>query len=1114
MPFLCKLAKRVARLRSRPFLVAVAVVAGACAKEVASLGAPADGTPPVTIQLPSADAAPGASIAVVFRATEPLAAIQETVAFDPQRLRYERPGNGPDLVVVNDEAAAQGSLRVLATNPQGLAPTGVTLVFTVTASGYTEGVRGTVEVAVAPDDRLVWGAAPSAPARVAGTSVAGSYRFGDANLDGLINVFDVLLLNKASTGAATLLPQPFLLANVRPVNGGAAATGVPPCDPTTTCRPGVTPADAQSPNGLIDNADAAALASFVVGVSVPVVGELAPTGPSTPTAVASVTVSPATASISVGQLLQLTATPKDSAGGALTGRTVTWTSSNTSVATVSSSGLVTGSVAGTATITATSEGKTGSAAVTVAPVPVASVVISPPPSIRVGQTVQLTATLKDSTGNTLTGRTVMWGSGDTTVARVSLSGLMTGVAEGSATITATSEGKSSTATITVALVPVASVAVSPATASVAVGQTLQLAAMPKDSAGAVLNGRTVTWMSDNTSVATVSSSGQVSGVAQGSATITATSEGKSSTAAITVASGPVASVLVSPATANIRVGQTWQLTATLKDSTGNTLAGRAVTWTSSNAVVATVSSSGLVNGVLAGTATITATSEGKTGTAAATVTLIPVASVVVSPATAMLPAKGTMQLAVTLKDASGNTLTLSGRTVAWTSSAPTIATVSPSGLVTDVADGGATTITATSEGRSGTSVITVQAALPAGSVADPTLLAVASGQAPNVAAYTALNVPNQPAGFSYRDPVTGVRVWKVTSSSVPTGNSGAGHDYSDGPNEVSLGWGANNDTHTILVGAPQGSGLYYLVDFTRGVGLTNYRRLSVQPAHDLGVTFSNLAEQPRIAYIMTSTQIVRYNTATMQVENTGNFPLDLNQIGGGFGWIQHDKNDVWFAGLPNDQRVAFAWNSRTNHLLTHRESWLNEPRLERDGRYIALTNGNSTFRLWDLDTNTFGPTQSSNLYWLGHNADLRSLWVTTDVNASAPFDLDRYAPAGGQIVRTRIFNNSAGPAVHHSGNWVQSDAELGGDLNRQWSVFSGVYNDWVYNANATWKEAIGLVRSDGSDARLLVHHYSAHPGYWDDPFAQSSPDGKVVIFNSTINGSGRYDLFVAEMPLR
>src|SRR2546429_6699532 len=213
MPFLFKLAKRVARLRSRPFLVAVAVVAGACAKEVASLGAPADGTPPVTIQLPSADAAPGASIAVVFRATEPLAAIQETVAFDPQRLRYERPGNGPDLVVVNDEAAAQGSLRVLATNPQGLAPTGVTLVFTVTASGYTEGVRGTVELAVTPDDGLVWGAAPGGPSRVAGTSQAGRYPVRGAHPARPIKLLDLMLLGPACARTASLTGQALLPAH-------------------------------------------------------------------------------------------------------------------------------------------------------------------------------------------------------------------------------------------------------------------------------------------------------------------------------------------------------------------------------------------------------------------------------------------------------------------------------------------------------------------------------------------------------------------------------------------------------------------------------------------------------------------------------------------------------------------------------------------------------------------------------------------------------------------------------------------------------------------------------------------------------------------------------------
>ncbi|PYO96037.1 MAG: hypothetical protein DMD60_11980, partial [Gemmatimonadetes bacterium] len=161
-------------------------------------------------------------------------------------------------------------------------------------------------------------------------------------------------MSRVSSGTATLTPQAFLLGNVRPVNGGATATGVPPtCDPTTTCRPGVTPGDALNPNGRIDNEDANAIANASVGVAVPVVGELLPAGPSTPdTAVASVTVSPATASLQIGQTVQLAATPKDAAGGTLTGRTVTWTSSNPSVATVSPSGQVAGVTPGSATITA------------------------------------------------------------------------------------------------------------------------------------------------------------------------------------------------------------------------------------------------------------------------------------------------------------------------------------------------------------------------------------------------------------------------------------------------------------------------------------------------------------------------------------------------------------------------------------------------------------------------------------------------------------------------------------------------------------------------------------------------------------------------------------------
>jgi uncharacterized protein YjdB len=180
---------------------------------------------------------------------------------------------------------------------------------------------------------------------------------------------------------------------------------------------------------------------------------------------------------------------------------------------------------------------------------------------------------------------------------------------------------------------------------------------------------------------------------------------------------PVATVTVAPNPASVAVGATVQLTATLKDANQNTLTGRTVTWTTSNASVATVNSgTGLVSGVAVGSATITATSEGKSGTSAVTVvagTPAPVATVTVTPNPASVAVGATVQLTATLKDANGNTLT--GRTVAWTTSNASFATVnSSSGLVTGVAAGSAT-ITATSEGKSGTSAVTVTAPSGGGS---------------------------------------------------------------------------------------------------------------------------------------------------------------------------------------------------------------------------------------------------------------------------------------------------------------------------------------------------------------------------------------------------------------
>ena len=348
----------------------------------------------------------------------------------------------------------------------------------------------------------------------------------------------------------------------------------------------------------------------------------APAAPPLP--VASVSVTPGTATVQVGQTAQLTATTKDAGGNVLSGRAVTWASSTPALATVSATGLVTGVAAGAAvTITATSEGQSGTAAITVVPIPVASVTVAPAAAtIQIGQTVQLSATTKDAGGNVLTGRGVTWASSAATLATVNGTGLVTGVAAGGpVTITATSEGKSGMAAITVSAVPVASVTVAPATATVQVGQTVPLAATTKDANGNVLTGRAVTWTSGAPSVATVSGTGVVTGVAAGGpVTITATSEGQSGTAAITVVPVPVASVTVAPAAATIQIGQTVKLSATTKDANGNVLTGRPVTWASGNTAVATVSATGVVTGVApGGPVTITATSEGQSGTAAVTV---------------------------------------------------------------------------------------------------------------------------------------------------------------------------------------------------------------------------------------------------------------------------------------------------------------------------------------------------------------------------------------------------------------------------------------------------------------------------------------------------------------
>ena len=333
--------------------------------------------------------------------------------------------------------------------------------------------------------------------------------------------------------------------------------------------------------------------------------------------VATVTVAPSPMSLFTGATQQSTAALKDVGNTTLTGRTITWATSDAAVVTVNSTtGLATAIAAGSATITATSEGMTGSATVTVLN-PVATVTVSPSvASIFTGATQQFTATLRDAGGNLLTGRSISWSTVNGSVATVSTSGVVTAIAQGATSMTAISEGKSGAATITVLPVPVASVVVTPGAASIVAGTTVALTATPKDASGNALSGRTVAWTSSSSAIAAVSQSGVVTAIAPGAVTITAMAEGQSGQATIAVTPAPIATVSVFPGSADMAVGQTLGLLATPRDANGNPLTNRSVTWATSNAGVATVSTTGVVTSIGGGTATITAMSEGVSGRAA------------------------------------------------------------------------------------------------------------------------------------------------------------------------------------------------------------------------------------------------------------------------------------------------------------------------------------------------------------------------------------------------------------------------------------------------------------------------------------------------------------------
>ncbi|GHT65829.1 hypothetical protein FACS189452_00640 [Bacteroidia bacterium] len=321
-------------------------------------------------------------------------------------------------------------------------------------------------------------------------------------------------------------------------------------------------------------------------------------------------------------------------------------------------------------------------------------------TLTAGDTATLTATVLPANA---TDKAVTWTSSDSTKATVA-NGVVTAVAAGSATITATAgDNKTATCAVTVsaAIVAVTGISLNETTLALTVGdnETLTATVLPANAADP-----SVTWTSSDDSKATVSSSGEVTAVAAGTATITATAGAQTATCAVTVSAAIVAvtGISLNETTLALGIGDNETLTATVLPANAT---DPTVTWTSSDDTKATVSSSGEVTAVAEGTATITATAGAQTATCAVTIAPVDVTGISLDATTLALAIGENATLTATVLP---NNAT--DPSVTWTSSDDSKATVSSSGEVTAVAEGTAT-ITATAGAQTATCAVTIEGVL-------------------------------------------------------------------------------------------------------------------------------------------------------------------------------------------------------------------------------------------------------------------------------------------------------------------------------------------------------------------------------------------------------------------
>lgn len=405
---------------------------------------------------------------------------------------------------------------------------------------------------------------------------------------------------------------------------------------------------------------------------------------------------------------------------------------------------------------------------------------------------------------------------------------------------------------------------------------------------------------------------------------------------------------------------------------------------------------------------------------------------------------------------------------------------------------------------------------PVGVVPDPLRLPTASGQALNVPAYTALNVPALLPGASYVDPASGVTIVKLTTPAAPVaaGSYASAVDYGSGG--CRIGRPTNGVYPIVIETNVETAAQFHLITFNPTTRAVGYRSPCPGDQRELCRAFSLVT--PNILYAISGNATIRkYDVSgTTPVEITGGvWPKDLSAHLHGqsrFGWFQQTADDRVFCMMAGDAGSwVVLWDSVTDTVQDHDFVSFDEPKLSKDGRYVYST-GHGV--VWDAVNDIERPVANIPGHYTGHCDTLRQYAFGFDGDDAQGFwriDLESASPALVPVDTSYYLGN-----LYTSGGWVDQPSDL-----TQWACLG--YQPYVgpdFPNQKLARSGIGLERLDGSGGlRLLCHSYglgnvnTTSDYYHNSLWPNMAPDGTFCLFKSNMNVLGGFaSLFAALLP--